>query len=122
MPNEKHAVILIVEDEPLVRLAAATVMEEAGYTVIEASNADQAIGLLEKHPEITILFTDIEMPGSIDGMKLAACVRDRWPPVEIILTSGRGPRGEVPLPLRGVFLQKPYRSQELTDQLARMAA
>lgn len=122
MPNEKHAVILIVEDEPLVRLAAATVMEEAGYTVIEASNADQAIGLLEKHPEITILFTDIEMPGSIDGMKLAACVRDRWPPVEIILTSGRVPRGEVPLPLRGVFLQKPYRSQELTDQLARMAA
>jgi CheY-like chemotaxis protein len=111
-----------VEDEPLVRLAAATVMEEAGYTVIEASNADQAIGLLEKHPEITILFTDIEMPGSIDGMKLAACVRDRWPPVEIILTSGRVPRGEVPLPLRGVFLQKPYRSQELTDQLARMAA
>lgn len=122
MPNDKSVVVLIVEDEPLVRLAAAAMMEEAGYAVIEASNADQAIGLLENHPEITILFTDIEMPGSIDGMKLAACVRDRWPPVEIIVTSGRTPRCEAALPARGVFLQKPYRSQELTDHLARMVA
>lgn len=122
MPNDKQAVVLIVEDEPLVRLAAAAAMEDAGYIVIEASGADEAIALLEKHPEITILFTDIEMPGSIDGIKLAVCVRDRWPPVEIIMTSGRVLRKELSLPARGVFLQKPYRHQELTDQLAKMAA
>ena len=81
-------VILVVEDEGLVRMAAADDLVEAGFKVIEAANADQAIQMLEAHPEITILFTDIDMPGSMDGPKLAAAVRDRWPPLKIIVTSG----------------------------------
>lgn len=110
-------VILVVEDDPLVLLSATDILEEAGYTVLQASDADEAITLLESHPEIRIVFTDIEMPGSMDGIRLAACVRDRWPPVEIIITSGRVPSRDVDLPARGLFLPKPYRPHELTDRV-----
>jgi CheY-like chemotaxis protein len=82
-----HAVVLIVKDDAFIRLAAADVVREAGYDAFEAANADIAIALLEEHSEIRGVFTDIEMPGSIDGMKLAACIRDRWPPISIIVTS-----------------------------------
>ncbi|HEV7283761.1 MAG TPA: response regulator, partial [Kaistia sp.] len=81
-------VILVVEDEGLVRMAAADDLVEAGFKVIEAANADQAIQMLETHPEITILFTDIDMPGSMDGIRLAHAVRERWPPVKLVLVSG----------------------------------
>lgn len=120
MANDMSGIVLVVEDDPLVLLSAVDIIEEAGYTVLAASDADEAIELLESNPDIRIVFTDIEMPGSMDGMKLAACVRDRWPPVEIIVTSGRVPASDVVLPARGVFLQKPYRPQELTAQLGLM--
>jgi CheY-like chemotaxis protein len=83
-----QTVVLVVEDEPLLRLMAVTMVENAGFAPIEAANADQAVRILESRTDIRIVFTDIDMPGSMDGMKLAACIRDRWPPVEIILTSG----------------------------------
>lgn len=117
MVAEFAGMILIVEDDPLVLLAGTDILEEAGYVVLQASDADEAIVLLEAHPEIRIVFTDIEMPGSMDGMKLAAFVRDRWPPVEIIITSGRVPSHDVALPARGLFLPKPYRPHELTDRI-----
>lgn len=117
MAVEFAGIILIVEDDPLVLLSATDILEEAGYRVLQASDADEAIQLLETHPDIHIVFTDIEMPGSMDGMKLAACVRDRWPPVEIIITSGRVPSRDVALPARGLFLPKPYRPHELTDRI-----
>lgn len=120
MPKRNHAVVLVVEDEPLIRLAAVDMVEDAGYTVIEAGNADEAIALLERHPEIRIVFTDVEMPGSINGIKLANFIRDRWPPIEIIITSGAVPRENVTLPNRGVFLPKPYRPEELARQLDSM--
>lgn len=120
MPERNHAVVLVVEDEPLIRLAAADMVEDAGYTAIEAANADEAIAMLERHPEIRAVFTDVEMPGSIDGMKLANFIRDRWPPVEIIITSGNVSRDDVVLPSRGIFLPKPYRPQELAHHLGRM--
>lgn len=120
--GRNEMVILIVEDEPLVRLAALDTAENAGYSVLEACDADEAIILLELHPEIRIVFTDIEMPGSIDGMKLAAFIRNRWPPVKIIITSGRVLAKSETLPEHAVFLPKPYRSSELTDHLNLMAA
>lgn len=91
--------------------------EGAGYEVLEASNADEAIALLEAHPQIRVVFTDIEMPGSMDGLKLAAYVRNCWPPVSIIVTSGRPLPGEGLLPTDGVFLAKPYRSEDLASHL-----
>lgn len=122
MGNDMSKLVLVVEDDPLVLLSAVDTIEDAGYRVLEASNADDAIRLLEQHPEIRIVFTDIEMPGSMDGIKLAAFIRDRWPPVEIIITSGRVLATDVALPERGIFLAKPYQSQELKAHLSRMAA
>jgi CheY-like chemotaxis protein len=84
----RRPIVLIVEDELLVRLHAAQIIEEAEFDVIEASNADEAIAILEARSDITVLFTDIQMPGSMDGLKLAAAVKGRWPPIKIVATSG----------------------------------
>ena len=82
-------VVLIVEDEFLLRIDAAEMIAAAGFEVIEAANADQAIEVLEARRDITVVFTDIQMPGSMDGLKLARAVRGRWPPIKIVATSGR---------------------------------
>lgn len=121
MANEEMVSVLVVEDDPLVLMSAVDVIEEAGYRVYQASDANTAIRLLEAHDDIHIVFTDIEMPGSMDGMKLAACIRDRWPPVSIIITSGRILASDVALPAGGIFLAKPYGAQELTDRLKAFA-
>jgi DNA-binding NtrC family response regulator len=115
-----RAVVLVVEDEPVLRLMAATAVEEAGFTAIEASNADEAVHILESRNDIRIVFTDIDMPGSMDGVKLAACVRDRWPPVDIILTSGHFRSKEVRVPERGLFFPKPYDPQAVSHAMLRM--
>lgn len=121
MPNSSHTIVLVVEDDPLVLLAAVDMVEDAGFDALQADNADAAILLLEEHSDIRIVFTDIEMPGSMNGVELANCVRDRWPPIEIIITSGRLAADDIILPSRSVFLSKPYRAQDLTDQLIAMA-
>ncbi|MFP3546572.1 response regulator [Rhizobium sp. SIMBA_035] len=99
--------VLVVEDEDLIRFAIADELEEQGFVVFLANGADEAIASIENHPEIAVVFTDIDMPGSMDGIRLAAFVRNRWPPIKIIVTSGRvDPRGlladDIP------FLAKPY--------------
>ncbi len=83
----RRPVVLIVEDEFLLRMDAAEAIAAAGFEVIEAVNADQAIEVLEARRDITVVFTDIQMPGSMDGLKLARAVRGRWPPIKIIATS-----------------------------------
>ena len=90
------ATVLIVEDEFLVRNVLQIELEEAGYDVILADNADGAIAILEARADIHLVFTDIDMPGSMDGLKLAACVRDRWPPIHIIITTGNARPREIP--------------------------
>jgi CheY-like chemotaxis protein len=100
--------ILVVEDEILVRMDIALSLEDHGFIVFEASNADEAIDFLDTHPEIKLMFTDIDMPGSMDGLKLAAAVRDRWPPVKIIVTSGHRQLSDNLLPVKGRFFSKPY--------------
>lgn len=106
--SEKIAV-LVVEDEPLVRIDVVDQLEDEGYHVFEAATADQAIAILEGEPSIRLLFTDIDMPGSMDGLKLAAAVRDRWPPVRIVVTSGHHSIATSDLPDGSVFFSKPYR-------------
>ena len=118
----KVAVVLVVEDEPLLRMMAAHVVEDAGFEPLEAANADEAVRVLEARSDIRIVFTDIDMPGSMNGMKLAAAVRSRWPPIGIIVTSGHYNIGADKLPARGVFFRKPYSDRDIIATLQRMAA
>ncbi|MCD7111002.1 response regulator [Rhizobium sp. DKSPLA3] len=111
------SVVLVVEDEPLLRMMAVDLIEEAGFTVVEASSADEAVHLLETRLDIRIVFTDIDMPGSMDGLKLAAAIRDRWPPIEIIITSGAVTNAAAQLPDRAVFFPKPYDHSRLITTL-----
>lgn len=100
--------VLIVEDEPLILMNTAHLLQDEGFEVYEAENADLAIDLLSRHDNIRLLFTDIDMPGSMDGLKLAAAVRDRWPPVKIIVTSGARTVEITDMPDGSVFFSKPY--------------
>jgi CheY-like chemotaxis protein len=112
----KRAVILIVEDELLIRLNAVEMIEEA-FEVVEAASADEAIAVLEGRLDITVVFTDIQMPGSMDGLKLAAAVRHRWPPIKIVATSGQVKLGPGDLPGGGRFLPKSYSPAEIMKTL-----
>ena len=114
--------VLVVEDEFFSRLHAVDLVEAAGYKAIEASNADEAIAILETRKDIRTVFTDIDMPGSMDGLKLARAVRDRWPPIELILTSGHFDVPENKIPERGLFFSKPYRDQEIVSALQKFAS
>jgi CheY-like chemotaxis protein len=115
--NAKTPAILIVEDEPLVRLGAVKTIEDAGFEVVEAANADEAIRILECRSDIRVVFTDIHMPGSMDGLKLAHAVRNRWPPIKIIVTSGREHITQHDLPEGGRFFAKPYDPIQITNTL-----
>jgi CheY-like chemotaxis protein len=109
--------VLVVEDEPLLLMHAVSLLEEAGFDTLEASSADEAIALLETRNDIRIVFTDINLPGSMDGLRLAHAIRQRWPPVELLLTSGHTRVGDEDMPDRGLFLGKPYDGGELVRTL-----
>jgi len=113
----KRPVVLIVEDEFLLRMDAVHMIAAAGFEVVEAANADQAIDILESRRDITVVFTDVQMPGSMDGLKLARAVRGRWPPIKIIATSGRLDLEQGDLPEGGRFLAKPYSPGQLAGVL-----
>src|ERR1700704_4587517 len=81
--------VLIVEDEMILRMRAVDIVEDAGFTAIEAVNADDALAILESRSDISVLFSDIQMPGSMDGLTLSHAVHDRWPSIKIILVSGQ---------------------------------
>src|SRR5436853_5874590 len=108
-PGQKP-VVLVVEDEPLIQSTALAMVEDAGFEAIPASDADEAIRILESRNDIRAVFTDIQMPGSMDGLRLARVVRSRWPPVALIVTSGQKTVFEADLPTGGKFLPKPYKS------------
>lgn len=105
--------VLIVDDEDLVRLVGSDILQDGGYHVLEASNAAEALERLEGAGEVRVLFTDVNMPGTPDGLGLAKLVKERWPSVRILVASGNvQPRPE-DLPVDGLFLSKPYRAEEL---------
>ena len=106
--NPDSASVLVVEDEALLLYSIADELRDAGFDVLEATNADSAIRILTENPKIRLLFTDIDMPGSMDGLQLSAFVRDRWPPVRIIVTSGKQRPAKGQLPDDGLFIAKPY--------------
>jgi two-component system, response regulator PdtaR len=109
--------VLVVEDEALIRMSSADVIRDLGFEVIEAVDADQAVCLLESIPGITVVFTDIQMPGSMDGLLLAAVVRDRWPPIALLVTSGKMRPASSDMPTGARFISKPYSPLELKAQL-----
>jgi two-component system, response regulator PdtaR len=100
------ATVLVVEDEAILRDMIAEELEDAGFTVVIAMNADHAISILENRLDIHLVFTDIDMPGSMNGLKLAAAVRDRWPPIHIIITTGKA--RPLDIPANALFIPKPY--------------
>ena len=107
--------ILVVEDEPLLSLDITEALRDKGYEVIAVTNADDAIKVLESRDDIHTIFTDINVPGPMDGLKLAAAVRDRWPPVNIIVTTGMNAPRRDEMPASSLFIAKPYRNTEVIE-------
>ncbi|MEA2861928.1 MAG: hypothetical protein QOC72_3967 [Methylobacteriaceae bacterium] len=118
----KRPVVLIVEDELLLRMNAVDIIEAAGFEVVEAANADEAIEILEARRDIGVVFTDIQMPGSMDGLKLVRAVRGRWPPIKIVATSGHVGVAQTDLPEGGRFVPKPYSPGQVMDVLRELTA
>jgi CheY-like chemotaxis protein len=114
--------VLAVEDEPLILMLAIDMILDAGFEPVSASNADEAIRILESRDDIRIVFTDINMPGSMDGIKLAQTVRGRWPPIRIIVTSGFSGGELKRLPVCSQFIPKPYNADQISDALHNLAA
>ena len=119
-PHQGKCLVLVVEDEALVRLDAADTVRDAGFDVIEAADADDAIRILESRNDICVVFSDIDLPGSMDGLKLAAAVSRRWPPVRLILTSGHVRVTPAELPEGGRFFAKPYRNDDIARCIREM--
>jgi len=116
----KSAVILVVEDHPIVRLNALDLVRDAGFEGIGAANADEAIRILEARSDVHLVFTDVEMPGTMDGLKLAHYIRDRWPPVHLIVVSGKAIPDESGLPANTKFFPKPYNDNTIVEELTRL--
>jgi len=118
-PKDNHSkpVVLIAEDEPLLRLHAADLLEERGCEVVEAEDATAALRVMEDRPDVRLLFTDIQMPGRFDGMDLARQVHARWPHVLLVITSGRIRPRTSEIPDHGRFVAKPYGASELLSQI-----
>jgi two-component system, response regulator PdtaR len=110
-------VVLIVENDRVQRMIAVEIITLAGFDVLEADNADDAIAVLEARPEITVVLTDIRMPGSMDGLKLAEAIKLRWPPIRVVATSGALKAHEVEMPEGSRFLPKPYGAEQILDTL-----
>jgi CheY-like chemotaxis protein len=114
------AVVLVVEDEMLLRMRAVDMVEDAGYTSVEALDADEAVAILESRSDIALMFTDIQMPGSMDGLKLAHTVHKRWPLIRIILVSGQLKPANADIPANSRFYGKPLEAKEMIAELQSM--
>lgn len=114
--------VLIVEDDPLLRELSIDIVQDCDCDPVTAPDADQAIALLRSDPEIALVVTDINMPGSMDGLGFAHAVRRGWPPVKIIVVSGRRHPAPQELPEGASFLGKPYRLADMQDEISRLVA
>jgi CheY-like chemotaxis protein len=113
----KHPVVLLVEDEPLVRLTQVDILKESEFWVVEAQDADEAFDLLKSRPEIDAILTDVNMPGSMDGFEFARLVRQGWPEVAVLVISGKTGPGPGDLPPNATFLHKPIMPDDLIAAL-----
>jgi two-component system, response regulator PdtaR len=122
MTNQQRPspVVLVVDDEEILCSLAVALVEDAGFQAVEAANADQAMAILEKRPDITMLFTDVNMPGSMNGLKLAHAVRNRWPPIKILIVSGHVDLRGGDIPTHSRFFRKPYQPEMVISELVSM--
>jgi DNA-binding response OmpR family regulator len=118
----QRTAVLVVENEALVRMGIVDELEDAGFEVFEVANSGIAIDILIANPRIEVMFTEIDMPGGVDGLKLAASVRDRWPPITILVTSGLRAVGVESLPVRARFMPKPYNPDVVVRSIREMMA
>ncbi len=121
MPQDRIAV-LVVENEALIRSAIVADLEAEGFEVFEAANATEAIVVLAINPVISVLFTDIDIPGDVDGLKLAKFVRDRWPPIKIIMTSRHHHLRDQTLGIGEHFIPKPYQPDHVIASLRKLVS
>ncbi len=119
-PTAQSTNVLVVEDEMVLRMRAVDIVEDAGFTAVEAVNADQALSILESRSDISLLFSDIQMPGSMDGLKLAHAVHDRWPSIKIILVSGQIKVSDADKPTDSRFFRKPLEVKQMIAELQEM--
>ena len=117
MDDAMHPLALVVDDEALLRLYAAGVLEDHGFKVVEAENAAAALNALEANSNVRLLFTDIQMPGKLNGMDLAREVHARWPDVLLVITSGQTRPNPADIPDDGRFIKKPYRAADLLSEV-----
>ena len=121
MESKDAPLVLIVEDQPLVRMTAADELEESGFRILEAANADVALAVLEAQwDEVHVLFTDVDMPGSMDGMALAELVHRRWPHILLLISSGHARPHPDEIPDHGRFVSKPYVGATLVQHIEEM--
>lgn len=116
------AIVLVVEDSPVIRMGAVDLVLSAGYETLQASCADEAIAILERRDDIDLVFTDVQMPGTMDGIKLTHYIRDRWPPVKLIVASGADVLAESSLPGGSRFFSKPYDDHAIAEAMAHLLA
>jgi CheY-like chemotaxis protein len=113
-------VVLVVEDEMMLRMRAVDMVQDAGYISVEAVDADEALAILQSRSDIALLFTDVQMPGSMNGLQLAHAVHERWPPIKIILASGQLKLSGSDIPQDSRFFGKPLQSDEIIAQMREM--
>ncbi|MFC6790685.1 response regulator [Methylobacterium komagatae] len=111
--------VLVVEDEALLRFDIVDFFEERGWRVFEAGNSEEAIAILDRHGEIRVVLTDVQMPGDMDGLKLAHYVRERFPPTLLFVVSDQAPVTREALPARATFLPKPFDLHRVLRQIDR---
>jgi CheY-like chemotaxis protein len=120
MVESSTFVALVVEDEPLILMETVDLLEDAGFTVLEAWNADSALSQLEQHGPVQLLFTDVQMPGSIDGIALAHEVKRRWPEAAVVVCSGNLKVDPEALPEGALFIDKPFTSTLVLETVRRL--
>lgn len=118
--NNGKAVVLVVEDSTIIRMGAVDLVLAAGYEALQASDADEAIAVLESRGDVDLVFTDVQMPGTMDGIRLSHYIRDRWPPVKLIVASGAAILAESSLPAGSSFFSKPYDDDTIIQAMARL--
>ena len=113
-------VVLVVEDEMMLRMRVVDMVEDAGYLPVEAVDADEAMAILRSRSDIALMLTDVQMPGSMNGLQLAHAVRENWPPIKIILASGQLKLSDGDIPLDSRFFGKPLQSDEIIAEMREM--
>ena len=111
------SVVLVVEDDDLVRLCAVEMLEDAGFAIVEARHADEAWFILHERSDVGAIFTDIDMPGSMCGLTLAGRVHEAWPDIRLVLTSGRHRLADREVPDHGLFVSKPYGAEQVVQAI-----